>query len=319
MTIAIVKNGDFMELFSASQSGRPLLLSASDTGLSFHPMQNERFGHPILLCSNYKNGLSGCIYNKTLYYVYTNKDNALLVRRLHESGVLFRLDSTGTVTYSNPQPIVFDNTLFLFYIEEEANSYRLKLRQLFPDTELTLPDSLRISFPVPPLFCLSATEHYLYLTLTAGATDLSFRYSPHTSFESLHSEEEVLSQLRLPWDAEKAQLEQTILQAIHLSEQQQTLLTEKEQTLKRFETRISELTAETEQTNALLSETTLALQTTKAQLADCERNSQQTEQKLERTTLLLERAKSQYNELMQVAEQYRQEALKWYGKFTDRN
>lgn len=308
-----------MELFSFSFADTSFLLSTSENGLFAHPVQNERLGHPVLLCSNYKRGLCGCVYNQALYYAYTNKENSLLVRRLRESGILFRLDDTDTIAYSEPKLIVFQNMLYLFYIEKEASSYRLKLRQIFPDTELTLPDSLRISFHVPPLLCLSATEHYLYLAFTVGATNLTYRYSPNASFELLRPEEELLSDLRLPWEAEKAQLEQTILQAIRLSEQQQNLLTEKEQKLHVFEARLSELTIEQEQTKTLLSDTEQALKTSKKQLSDCTESRQQTLQELTHTSQLLERAKTQYNELMQVAEQYRQEALKWYGKFTDRN
>ena len=53
-----------MELFSFSLSGAPLLLSASENSLFVHPMQNERLGHPLLLCSNYKSGFSGCVLSQ---------------------------------------------------------------------------------------------------------------------------------------------------------------------------------------------------------------------------------------------------------------
>lgn len=306
-----------MELFSFSFANTSFLLSASESGLFAYPVHNERPGHPSLLCANYRTGLSGCVYNQTLYYAYLTKENSLLIRRLSESGTLFRLDCTDTVIYSNPQLIVFSNTLYLFYTEEKGGAYRLKLWQLFPHTKRMLPDSLSAFFPAPPRLSLSATEQYLYIVLTSGTTELSYRFSASSSFELLRSEEEVLSNLRLPWEAEEAQLKQTILQAIHLSEQQQNLLTEKEQKLKHAETRISQLTAEAEQATAMLADTTSALLTVEKQLTECEINRQQTLKELEQTSLLLDRAKTQYNELMQVAEQYRQEALKWYGKFTD--
>ena len=306
-----------MELFSFSFANTSFLLSASESGLFAYPVHNERPGHPSLLCANYKTGFTGCVYNQTLYYAYLTKENSLLIRRLSESGTLFRLDCTDTVTYTNPQLIVFNNTLYLFYTEEERSSYRVKLQQLFPHTEQMLPDALSASFPAPPHLFLSVTGQYLYLVLTSGATELSYRFSASSSFELLRSEEEVLSNLRLPWEAEEAQLKQTILQAIHLSEQQQNLLTEKEQDLKRAKTTISQLTIETEQATAMLADTTSALLTAEKQLSECEINRQQTLKELEQTSLLLDRAKYQYNELMQVAEQYRQEALKWYGKFTD--
>lgn len=308
-----------MELFSFPEAGSPLLLSASEGGLFLYPVRNEHFGHPFLLCSGYKTGFSGCIYNDSLYYAYLNKENALLLRRLHESALLFRLESNATVTCRDPQLIVFNHTLFLFFLEETPDAYRLKLRLPFTDKELQLPEPLTVSFSTLPKLRLMTAGQSLYLFLTAGECSVSYRYTTADRFEPLCSEEELLSRLRLPWEAEEAQLKQTILQAIHLSEQQQALLTEKEQGLKRAEARIAGLTAEAEQTNTLLSETGQALQDTKQQLEACEESRQQALKNLEHTSLLLERAKAQYSELMQVAEQYRQEALKWYGKFTDRN
>ncbi|MBQ8548402.1 MAG: hypothetical protein IJ427_07860 [Lachnospiraceae bacterium] len=308
-----------MELFSFCDANTPLLLSASDSGLFLHPVRNERFGHPFLLCSGYKNGFSGCIYNDSLYYVYINKENSLLLRRLHESTLLFRSDSTDAVTYRAPQLVPLGNTLLLFYFEEEHGSYRLKLRVPLSGSEPALPEAFQTAFPKLPTLSLQTTDRYLYLFLTAGKTTVSYRYSLADSFEALCPESELLSGLRLPWECEKKQLEQGLMQAIHLSEQQQNLLTEKEQKMQLAEAKLLELSSEAERANTLLSKTSYTLQSTEAQLAECEQKRFKTAQELEQTSLLLERAKTQYNELMQVAEQYRQEALKWYGKFTDRH
>ena len=308
-----------MNLYPFTESGTPLLLSASESSLFLYPVRNERFGHPFLLCSGYKNGFSGCVYNGSLHYAYINKENSLLLRRLHESTLLSRLDSTDTITYHAPQLLSLDNSLFLFYFEEEHNCYRLKLRLPLSDAELPLPDAFQTVFREPPFLSLQTTGQYLYLFLIAGATTVSYRYSQASSFEPLRSEEELLSGLRLPWEDEKKQLEQGLIHALRLSEQHQNRLAEEKRKLQLAEAKISELSSETERTNALLSEATHTLQITKAQLAECEQSRLQAEQKSEQTALLLDRAKKQYNELMQVAEQYRQEALKWYGKFTDRH
>ena len=145
-----------MDLFPFTEFGIPMLLSASEGGLFLHPVRNERFGHPFLLCSGYKSGFSGCIYNNFLYYAYINKENALLLRRLHETALLFRLDSTGNVAYRNPRLIVFDNLLFLFYFEETPSSYRLKLRLPFVDAEPGLPEPFQTSYSELPLLFLQA-------------------------------------------------------------------------------------------------------------------------------------------------------------------
>ena len=308
-----------MELFSFSVSGLPLLLSASDTGLFLHPIQSGQFGRPVLLCSNYKSGLCGCEYKHSLYYTYINRENALLLRRLGESTVLFRLEQNGSVICHSPHLIVFDNTLFLFYLEETPDSCVLRLHLPFTDTGLKLPDRLQTVCPTPPLLSFQTTGQYLYLLLSTGTTTVSYRYTKETGFEPILSEADILSKLRLPWEDEKKQLERGIVHALRLSEQHQNLLNEKEQELQLAQTKLSELSTEAERTNATLSETVRILQTTETQLTECEQSRQQTEQKLQQTTHLLERAKAQYTELMQVAEQYRQEALKWYGKFADRH
>lgn len=218
-----------MELFSFTVADTPLLVSGSESGLFLHPMRNERFVHPFLLCSGYKSGFSGCIYNESLYYTYINKENSLLLRRLHSASLLFRLDGTDTVTYQAPQLISVDSTLFLFYFEAESDSYRLKLRLPFDHTALPLPKALLSSFPELPFLSLQTVGTYVYLLLATEATTLSYRYTKSAGFELLFSESELLSNLRLPWEVEKKQLEQALLQAVRLSEQQQNLLTECEQ------------------------------------------------------------------------------------------
>ena len=154
-----------MELFPFTESGTPILLSVSDSGLFLHPVHNEHFGHPILLCSGYKNGFSGCIYNDSLHYAYINKENSLLLRRLHESTTLFRLDSADTVTYRTPQLVPAGGSLFLFYFAEEHGSYRLKLRVPLSGSEPALPEAFQTAFPKLPTLSLQTTDRYLYLFL----------------------------------------------------------------------------------------------------------------------------------------------------------
>ncbi len=280
-----------MELLSLSLSDKALVLSGSEDGLYLHTMQNQWFGRPLLLCSGYKSGLSACISGDSVYYTYINKDNALLFRRLYDPAVLFRLDSSDSVLYHSPQLILFHHILFLFYWETAQDMCRLKLCLPFSDLTPVLPEALSASYSGFPQLHIQTTEHYLYLMLSLETSSLVYRCTEPSSFAPLCTEAELLPVLQLPWEAEKKQLEHNLTQAIRLSGQQQTLLTETEQ----------------------------KLQTAEARLAECEQSRQQTAQSLAHTSLLLERAKSQYTELMQVAEQYRQEAMKWYGKFTDRN
>ena len=72
-------------------------------------------------------------------------------------------------------------------------------------------------------------------------------------------------------------------------------------------------------TKAKLRQSEERLHRVRNQLAECDAAHRKTLHNLTQTTGLLERAKAQYEELMQVALQYKEEATKWYRKFTDRN
>ncbi len=286
-----------MEQLYALEPTRKLLLSTSDSGLYAHALQNERLIRSTQLCSNYESDLSGVLYNNTLYYSYLTKERSLLVRCFGDATIVFRLDSTGNISYQQPQLLSFANTLLLSYIEQTDAGYVPKFRCLFTDLP---PVSLPISAPasVIPQLRLLSTDTALYIFLSADTTSEVFRYNTSFSPEKLCTETEASAILQLPWKTEKNELQQKIDQLTEQLTQAQDELAQKSAQCTRLE--------------SMLIEQTGNLHTTKKQLAQTEHNLQQTQ-------TLLERAKAQYDELMQVAERYRDEARKWYGKFSDRH
>jgi len=300
-----------MELLYPSEANKNLLLYTTGTGLYARTLQKEHIGRPTLLCSNYESGLSSVLYHDTVYYSYINKEHSLLIRALTKPAVLFRLDCTSGVSYLLPQLIVFNEVLLLFYFEKTQNFYVLKSHTPFTDTQ---PESFSSvfsdTFSELPSLTLQATASHLFVLLTTSQDLKLCRYNSTLSSEPLYSDAEFHSLL-----VKKTQELQTVAQ--QLEERNQELQTLRQQ--------LSQKTQELEISNLVLTARNQELEQTKLLFTAGKQEAKElilrlsdSEKALQHTTLLLERAKTQYTELMQVAEKYKEEAMKWYSKFTDR-
>ncbi len=337
-----------MEQFYSPDTTKKILLTADHSRLFAHHFHNEQFLRSSLLCSNYKCGLACTLYNDALYYAYINKELTLLLRCVGESSLQFRLDGTKAISYHTPKLVVFGGVLLLIYFECADGMYRLKLRAPFAALPpISAPPALPAPFSELPDLRILTSENHLYLLLSACASSFLFRYSSTFEPEVLGSEEELLTRFRIPWETEKTELEKQLRQIVQQSEAQQAILAEKEAKLRAQEILLTEKATglqaaeallvekdtDLRATKALLSEKTTELSDTKSrlqqseetlyrvqkQLTECETARREALQARTHTANLLERAKIQYEELMQIALQYKEEAAKWYGKFTDRH
>lgn len=283
-----------MDAIFTTEQNRTLFLYSFEHRLYLRTVQSERISRPILLCNNYQDGLSGISYNKALYYSYLSHDDSLLVRNLAEPTPVFRLDGTSIVSYSAPHLVVFADRLLFFYIEKSKDSYSLKSRALFSEIQ---PESLPDCFSDAPTLHILSADPYLYVLLSAADTSKLFRYNTDLRTELLSTGEDLLCELTPLFEQKHKQLQQKLETSSHLFVQQSKLLHEKEQEA---------------------SDAKLQLAAKEQELRSLRQALAETEEKAHHTELLLERAKAQYTELMTVAEQYRNEAMKWYGKFTDK-
>lgn len=295
-----------MEQLYTLTPNKKILLTASSSGLYAHHYQNDRFLRSSLLCSNYEQGLSGVLYNDALYYTYINKEHSLLLRCIGESSLQFRLAGTETISYHSPRLAVFGGFLLLLYLERTDGTYQLRMRTPFAGLPpIAFPSVLPASFPGFPDLGVLSSEKYLYLLLSAGDSSFLFRYTTSFVPEILCSEEELFSRLRPIRDAEKAEFMTQLHQAEQQAAEQQALLTEKD--------------SELSDTKSRLQQSEEHLHHVQRRLTECDAARREALQNLTHTSGLLERAKVQYEELMQIALQYKEEAAKWYGKFTDRH
>lgn len=323
-----------MEQLFPSDANKKILLTADHSRLYSHLFHNERFLRSSLLCSNYECGLSCTLYNGALYYAYINKEHSLLLRCVGESSLHFRLDGTEATAYHAPKLVVFGGFLLLLYFECTDGMYRLKLRAPFADLpQPAFPDEVPASFPELPSLHLQTTAHYLYLFLSIDTSSFLFRYTSAFVPEILGSEKELLTRSRIPWETELQAMNTLLAEKEAKLHAQETLLAKKDTGLQAAEALLVEKDTVLRAAEALLSEKDTDLSDTKSrlkqseenlyrvrnQLAECETARREALQNLAQTAGLLERAKAQYEELMQVALQYKEEAAKWYGKFTDRH
>lgn len=139
------------------------------------------------------------------------------------------------------------------------------------------PETLPDCFSDAPKLHVLPSGSHLYVFLTTTDTSKLFRYNIELRTEPFVTKNEFLHNFA------------------PLLEQQHKLLSEKEQDI---------------------SDAKLQLTAKEKELQSLRLSLSENEEKAHRTELLLERAKAQYAELMTVAEQYRNESIKWYEKFT---
>lgn len=254
-----------MEHIYSTEQNRKLLLYHLNSQIHLRTMSSNTISRPSVLCNDFSRDLTSTIYNGTIYYAYVNTSHSILVKSITEPNTLCKLENMESLEYFQPQILVFNKQLLLFYTIQNPvdNSYSVKC--IFPfqnDISFTIPDS----FPLLPKLMVFPADDYVFINIYNDfyhkILQMDTRYQCHTLGSRQDFAEEQSEDLR----QKIKQLEQQIEKQNSVIEQQDAFLSEKE--------------------NALRNQSTM-----------------------------IESAKKQYNELMDVASQYREEAIKWRSKF----
>ncbi|MDO5155175.1 MAG: hypothetical protein Q4D51_04340 [Eubacteriales bacterium] len=272
-------------LFETNQ-GTSLLFYASENHIILRKKKGETFSRPITLASDYFSDLTQTLYNGNVYYSYINDKQEIIVKNITENQSLFTSEDETISTYYYPVLTTFQKQLFLFYIMKNPfdNSYSIKCNAIFtnnihfiiPDTYKTLP---KISLtPLSEVLLISIYDDFSHKFILM---DSSFSATPIGS-----SRDFSISQCQ----QHKQELEAMLQQC------------QKE---------ISANTQENNQQIERLNQEILSLQ---SKLSIRDQLLQERKKEYDHMSSMLESAKTQYNELMQIANQYRQEAIKWHNK-----
>lgn len=96
---------------------------------------------PIMLVSDFLDGLSDVVFGDTIYYAYQNQNGDILVKNVMNNEALFRVKSSENPDMHCPQLVVNKDRLMLFYMVTNPLTDRLSLRAVYPLEE---GDSLNI-------------------------------------------------------------------------------------------------------------------------------------------------------------------------------
>lgn len=129
----------------AVDAEKNLILYSAGNYICLRTSVGENLTRPIVLCNDYASNLSDLVYNDTIYYVYQNTNQDIILRSVMEQNDLYKISSRNTPDCFYPQIAAIQKTLILFYFVKNPvnNSYCLKsLLPLQPEQKLSLPGTL---------------------------------------------------------------------------------------------------------------------------------------------------------------------------------
>lgn len=268
-----------MEHIYSTEHNRKLLLYHLNNQIHLRTMNLNAIGRPSVLCNDFSRDLTSTIYNGTIYYAYVNTAHSIFVKSITEPNTLFKLENTESLEYFQPQILVFNKQLLLFYTIQNPvdNSYSVKC--VFPfqnDISFTIPDS----FPLLPKLNVFPSDDYVFINIYNDFYHKILQMDSKYQCNILGSRQDFAGEQSENLQEKIEQLEQQIEEQDSAIKEQDVVIKDQESTIK-------------EQNSLLLEK----------------------ENALRNQSTMIESAKKQYNELMDVASQYRKEAIKWRSKF----
>ncbi len=260
-----------------------LVLYAQEGRIFLRTLTRDSMGRAIILTTDYGSDLTDVLYRGTVYYAYKNTEGDILIKNIVEHGVQYRLGAEGGPVSAMPKLTVVGETLLLFYAVRNPVDGQYGLRCQLPfgkenereEMEQRIGSFLRE-------WAVSQSEPPRLQVMSGVGGILLF-----------------LDRKQFAWLGEDWQW--TLLRDAHGT--QEELSTEpQEDSEKIFAQRLQQARQQWE------AETAKEEKQWAKELEHCQKE-------LSQRDLLIESIKQQYEELMEVAEKYREEAIKWRSKF----
>lgn len=282
-----------MSYLYETAGGQGFFIYKNQNEIILRKKEGHQFYLPVVMVRDYKSGLNDTVYNSAIYYTYINENGAIVVRSVLEYVFPFERQAGENVTYDFPRLAAFYGRLILFYMEkyilEGETHYRLHGILPYESQREIFNVDLRNEETQYKVVCLNerllvSVENEKGYVLYEIAKDLQI--VAHGKIEGLDKHDDKLSDRNYEQEAcdEENGIRKNSMEAAGDEN------TDKESTSRE---------SDKEQELALLKSSILEQQ-----------------KEIDFYKSQIESAKRQYQELMQVAEQYRQEANHWSRKFT---
>ncbi len=285
-----------MSYLYETASGQGFFIYKNQNEIILRKKEGHQFYLPVVMVRDYKSGLNDTVYNSAIYYTYINENGAIVVRSVLEYVFPFERQAGESVSYDAPKLVAFYGRLILFYMEKNTSDgeahYRLHGILPYESQREIFNVDLRNKETQFKLVCLNerllvSVENEKGYVLYEIASDL--QVVAHGKIERLYKYDDRISERN--YEEEASDEEIGIRKNANDNNEKN-----------KMETTGGENTdtgADKEQELAMLKSSILEQQ-----------------KEIDFYKSQIESAKRQYQELMQVAEQYRQEANHWSRKFT---
>lgn len=258
-----------------------LVLYAQEEKIYVRTLVKENAGRAVVLASDYASDLTDVLYRGTVYYAYKNTEGELLVRNIADHGVWYHLGAEGGPEGYRPHLTVLGEQLILFYGVKNPLDGQYGLRCQFPGADR---DDLHSD-------CRQILQKW-----GALGTELP-------SLQVIHCGKEILfvldSERMLWWSVEGGWTAVSKSSSLAGQTAEQRMEELRRSTQKHVENCLAQAKQQWERE-------------AQQEQAGWE---EQYRTELRQKDLLIESIKQQYEELMQVAQKYREEAMKWRSKF----
>lgn len=118
-----------MSYLYETAGGQGFFIYKNQNEIILRKKEGHQFYLPVVMVRDYKSGLNDTVYNSAIYYTYINESGAIVVRSVLEYVFPFERQAGENVSYDSPRLAAFYGRLILFYMEkntaEGETHYRL--------------------------------------------------------------------------------------------------------------------------------------------------------------------------------------------------
>lgn len=285
-----------MSYLYEAAGGQGFFIYKNQNEIILRKKEGHQFYLPVIMVRDYKSGLNDTVYNSAIYYTYINEKGALVVRSVLEYVFPFERQAGENVSFDSPSLTAFYGRLILFYMEKNTAEgevdYRLHGILPYEDEREIFNVDLRKEETQYKVVCLNerllvSVENEKGYVLYEVAKDL--QVVAHGKINGMDEHENKIDDINYEDEASD-----------------EGIGTRKNVKDKKVKSNMEDAGGENTDTGV----------DKEQELAMLKSSFIEQQKEINFYKSQIESAKRQYQELMQVAEQYREEANHWSRKFT---
>lgn len=285
-----------MSYLYEAAGGQGFFIYKNQNEIILRKKEGHQFYLPVIMVRDYKSGLNDTVYNSAIYYTYINEKGALVVRSVLEYVFPFERQAGENVNFDSPSLTAFYGRLILFYMEKNTAEgevdYRLHGILPYEDEREIFNVDLRKEETQYKVVCLNerllvSVENEKGYVLYEVAKDL--QVVAHGKINGMDEHENKIDDINYEDEASD-----------------EGIGTRKNVKDKKVKSNMEDAGGENTDTGV----------DKEQELAMLKSSFIEQQKEINFYKSQIESAKRQYQELMQVAEQYREEANHWSRKFT---